>query len=227
MATREVPTGLGLGQHRRRFVVQWIVWVTLAESAAFALAAFVGIIATFTVPDRWVAYGILVSAGAAEGTLLALGQWTAFYRSRAQIPPGQWVGATAFGAAVAWAVIALPTAVGIDLGEAVSTTLLIVLGVVALLAVPVLQSLVLGRHRQGAAKWVIITLVSWGVSLGWLAAPFFFVDAATEITTLFIVFAVAGLGMALTASVVSGLWARSLVIPESPLVEARISRPAP
>lgn len=207
---RKLPGELRM--RRRRFIVQWIAWVTLAETAAFALAAFAGIIATFTVPDRAVAYGIIVSAGAVGGTLIGLGQWTAFHRSEAQIPPGPWVGGTALGAALAWSIALLPSLAEFDWSDTQSVFLLIAVGVALLLSIPLMQFFVLRRYRRGAGSWVLINLVAWGIGMLCVLGPLPFINFATPIEVLVVVFALAGLATALTVSIISGLWARPLIV---------------
>lgn len=215
MARREIPREvLALRRQRRRFVGQWVVWVTLAQTAAFALAALVGFITTFTVPDQWIAYGVLVSAGAVQGALLGLGQWTAFYRSAAQIPAGPWVGATVLGGALAWAIALLPGMLELELTETAALLVLAGLAAAVLLVISLPQFLVLQRYRRSAARWVLIVFVAWGLGVALVAAPLPFIDITTPIRTLIVVFAGVGLAAAVTASVVSGFWARSLMIPD-------------
>ena len=74
-----------------------------------------------------------------------------------------------------------------------------------LLSLPVSQYLVLRRHLNGAWRWIPINVLAWSAGLLWTLVPSPFIDEQTPPAVLVIVYAIAGLGMAATVALISGL----------------------
>ena len=80
---------------------------------------------------------MLVGAGAVEGATLGAAQLAGMGARRPD--PRKWIGATALGAALAWAIGLLPSTLGVPLAMPLGMVL-VVAGATALLAsIPVLQ----------------------------------------------------------------------------------------
>ena len=80
-----------------------------------------------------------------------------------------------------------------------------------LISVPVSQYLVLRRHLDGAWRWIPINVLAWSADLLWTLAPSPFIDEQTPPAVLVIVYAIAGLGMAATVALISGLGLRRML----------------
>ena len=131
---------------RDRFLRRWVVSVTLAEAAGFAIPALVGGILSLLAAPAGVVYPAMVLAGACEGVLLGFGQSIGL--GPCYTPDTLASVATAAGAAAAWSIGMLPSSLGgIDMGSPWVIVLTAVLGCVLLLSIPTLQWLVL--RRQG------------------------------------------------------------------------------
>ena len=184
---------------------RWIAWVTAGESLGFAFPVTVGVLtATLGWAER-ATYPVLVVAGLVEGGLLGLCQaqllrhWQILPRRR------DWVVATSAAAAVAWSIGLIPSTMG---GPALTpaTVVLVALGgLTLLLSLPVSQHLVLRRYLDGAWRWIPINVLAWSAGLLWTLVPSPFIDEQTPSAVLVIVYAVAGLGMAATVALISGV----------------------
>jgi len=124
---------------RRSFLRKWVPPVVLGESAGFAVAAMVAVVATAILSDRWVLPAV-IAGGICEGVLLGLGQW-----------------------------------------------------------------LELRRHLSHATWWIVINAVSWIVGVAWTIGPSPFIDASTPVPVLVLAYVVAGVLMATTVAIITGL----------------------
>lgn len=191
------------------FARRWIVRVTIAEAAGFAVAAGVGASLAVTAAPTAIAYPAAVLAGAVEGLALGAGQYSAMRGGR----PGRaaWLGATAGAAAVAWALGMLPSTIGVDL-ESPTTWVLLALGAVLLLAsIPVAQWLVLrAAGRRDAGAWVPVTMGAWALAILWTAAPSPFIDERSPLALVVVLYVIAGVLMAVTVAALTAPLARRL-----------------
>ena len=175
----------------------------LVPVSGFALAATLGL-------DAWAAWALLVVAGAGEGALLGLGQSLALRGSRAQVPVGRWVAATAVAASVAWSIGMLPPTLA-DLGTPLDFTApgtwaaVAVGGLVLLTSIPIAQWPVLrAAGVRRAWRWIPLNMAAWLAGLVFTFLPSPFIDESTPPAMVFAQFAVAGLLMALTVALVTG-----------------------
>jgi hypothetical protein len=189
---------------------RWIGFVVLGEAigflvpvTAFWLGATLGL-------TGWGSWTLLVVAGAGEGALLGLGQSLALRGSRAEVPVGKWIGATAAAASVAWSIgMLLPTSadLGVEVDFAAPGTWAVVGlgGVVLLGTIPLAQWPVLRTAGVPRAwRWIPLNMAAWAIGLVFTFLPSPFVDESTPPALVFAQFAVAGVLMALTVAVVTG-----------------------
>lgn len=175
----------------------------LLPVAGFALAASLGL-------EAWAAWAVLVMAGAGEGALLGLGQSLALRGTRAEVPVGRWVAATALAASVAWSIGMLPPTLA-DLGRpldftAGGTWVAVAIGGLVLLAtIPLAQWPVLrGAGVARAWRWIPLNMAAWAAGLLFTFLPSPLIDESTPPGALFALYAVAGVLMALTVALITG-----------------------
>jgi hypothetical protein len=199
----------GMTEGADGFVRRWIVRVSLAEAAGFAVAAAAGASLAFSGAPASVAYPVAIAAGAVEGLALGAGQYSAMRSGRP--PLAAWLGATAGGAAFAWALGMLPSTLGVELSSPATWVILAVGAVLLLASIPVAQWLVLrAAGRRGAAAWAPVTMAAWAIALLWTAAPSPFVDETSPFALVLALYVIAGLLMAVTVAVVTAPLARRL-----------------
>lgn len=196
---------------------RWVGFTVLGESlgflipvTGFALAATLGL-------DGWAAWALLVVSGAGEGALLGLGQAIGLRGSSAEVPFGRWVAATAVAASVAWSIGMLPPTfadVGVVIDWASPSTWAVVgaAGLLLLATIPLLQWPVLARAGVPRAwRWVPLNMGAWLVGLVFTFLPSPFVDESTPAAMMFLAFAVAGVLMASTVALLTGLGLRRML----------------
>lgn len=194
-----------------RFLPRWVLAVTIGEALGFAVPAVLGITLAQAGAAGTVLYAAAVVAGAGEGALLGLGQWIGFGPAR-PVPRGPWVTATAGGAALAWSIGGLLFLLeDIDWDSWLTRGTAVLGGVVLLAAIPTLQWLMLRQAVPRSAWWIPATMGAWAVALPWTIAPSPVVDETTPPGMLIGVYTGAGLLMALTVALLTGLAARRLV----------------
>ncbi|HEX4817381.1 MAG TPA: nitroreductase/quinone reductase family protein [Nonomuraea sp.] len=188
---------------------RWTRAVTLGESVGFMMPAVAG---AWVAAPGWGMLGIgpllqaamIVLAGAVEGMFLGLAQAYALRTALPEVGTRDWVRATAWGAAIAWTVGALP----IVIGERVlqwSPVVLALLGLMLLAAMGLLQWRLLRRHVRGAFWWVIATAGSWLVGLGVFALVTTPLWQEGQPAWLIVAIGVlGGVGMAATVAVLTG-----------------------
>jgi hypothetical protein len=191
------------------FARRWILRVTVAEAAGFAVAAGVGASLAVTAAPTAVAYPAAVLAGAVEGLALGVGQYSAMRGGRPR--RAAWIGATAGAAAFAWALGMLPSTIGMDFSSP-TTWVLIGFGAVLLLAsIPVAQWLVLrAAGRRDAAAWIPVTMGAWALAMLWTAAPSPFIDEGSPFALVLVLYVLAGVLMAVTVATLTAPLARRL-----------------
>lgn len=194
---------------------RWVGFVVAGESlgflipiSGFALTAALGF-------EAWAAWVLLVVTGAGEGALLGLGQSLALRGSRAAVPVGTWVAATAVAASVAWSIGMLPSTLadlGVEVDWAAPGTWAVVgvAGLVLLATIPVAQWPVLAGSVARAWRWVPLNMAAWLVGLTFTFLPSPFIDESTPGGITFALFAVGGVLMATTVAVITGLGLRRM-----------------
>lgn len=195
---------------------RWTGFVVAGESLGF-LAPTAGFAAATTADlGPWAAYALLIALGSVEGVLLALGQAAGLRGTRGQVPLLPWVTATAAGAALAWSLGMLPSTlmgvgVPVDVTQAATWALLAPGALMLLSAIPVAQWIVLRRTLPRAWRWIPLGMAAWLAGLVFTLLPGPFVDATTPTPVLVISFVGAGVAMATTVAVLTGLGLRGIL----------------
>lgn len=187
---------------------RWVVATTSGELAGFAIPAIVGATVTSSGVGQGASMALLVLAGVGEGTVLGWAQSRMLRRELPELRTGDWIRATAAGAAVAWSIGMLPSTLSaqlLDLWPPLLAGLGVVAGVALLATIGVAQWLVLRRHVDGSGVWVLANAVAWVVGLAVVFAAIAIApsDAAVVIAVFGVV---GGLGMGLTVALVTGLF---------------------
>ncbi len=194
---------------RTTFLGRWVLAVTAGEATGFMIPAAAGGILALAAAPAWLAYPVMIGAGACEGALLGLGQSVGFGPS--VVPRRLWVAATAAGAAVAWSIGMLPSTIaGFDPANPWMLPGIVIGALLLLVSIPTLQWLVLRRVIPRALRWVPINAGAWAAGILWTLAPSPFIDERTPAPALFASYAVAGLLMALTVAAMTGPAARRI-----------------
>lgn len=189
---------------------RWVGLMVVGEGMGFLVPVTGFWLASALALGGWAAWTVLVVAGAGEGALLGLGQSLALRGTRAAVPVGRWVAATAVAASVAWSIGMLPPTLD-DLGRpldfaAPATWIAVGVGGLVLLAtIPVAQWPVLRAAGVPRAwRWIPLNMSAWLVGLVFTFLPSPFIDESSPPAVVFALFAVGGVLMALTVALVTG-----------------------
>jgi len=181
-------------------LLRWVLAVSVAESLGFVVPAVTGV----ATGGR---YWAMVAAGAVEGLLLGAGQ--VIGAGPRVLPAARWIVATGIGAAIAWSIGMLPSVVTLQWTDPPVVAGVVCAAVIALVAMPVLQWVATG-FRWGLGAWIPVSAGAWAVGLVWTAVPSPFVDERTPISVVVLIYAAAGVLMATTVAVLTGLAVRRL-----------------
>lgn len=146
---------------------RWLVVVSLAELAGFAVPASLG--AATATASPWIGTPTLVAAGCLEGLLLGSGQAWCLRRTVPGFASRGWIRATVAGAALAWCIGVLPSLAHgwwSDWPVALLAPVAVVLGTALLLSIGTAQALSLPRNAAGKRAWVLTTAAGWAAGLG-------------------------------------------------------------
>lgn len=196
---------------------RWFLLVTAAESVGFLIPVAGMAITPSIGASAWLTPVAMAVFGAGEGAMLGLGQATALRGTRVEVPPARWVIATAGAAALAWLLGMMPSTLhdlGADFGNPLLWAALAVGGVILLLSIPTAQYLVLRETGvPGALWWIPVNVGAWMLGLTFTMLPMPLIDESTPAASMAVVFAVAGVCMAATVALITGLWWRSRAKP--------------
>jgi hypothetical protein len=99
----------------------------------------------------------------------------------------------------------LPSTLG-DLDRSVGTVVLVGIGGLILLSsLPVAQYFVLRDHIRRAVLWIPINMVAWLLGITWTLLPSPWVDQSTPNGTLILIYGIAGICMAATVALITGV----------------------
>jgi hypothetical protein len=136
--------------------------------------------------------------------MLGAAQADCLYRWRVLPARRWWIVATSVGAAVAWSLGMLPST--FDLRWTAATAVVAgVGGLILLTSLPLAQYFVLRDHVRRAARWIPINIAAWLLGIAWTLAPSPVVDESTPTGALIMIYSIAGLCMAATVAVVTGM----------------------
>ena len=184
---------------------RWVLVVTVGEAVGFTVPAAVGVAVTAASSEPAVSLVAMVLAGSVEGAILGTAQADCLYRWRVLPVRRRWIVATSLGAAVAWSLGMLPSTLGGLHWSAATVVALGIGGLILLASLPLAQYLVLRDHVRQAVRWIPINMAAWLLGISWTLLPSPWIDQSTPTATLILVYGVAGLGMAATVAVITGL----------------------
>jgi hypothetical protein len=202
---------------------RWVVATTCGELAGFAIPAIVGATAASANVGQRASMALLVLAGVGEGTVLGWAQSRMLRRELPELRTGDWIRATAAGAAVAWTIGMLPSTFSrqfVELWPPLLVVLGVLAGVVLLATIGFAQWLVLRRHVDRSGSWVVANALAWVAGLAVVFAAIGIAPGDSPI--LIAAFGVlGGLGMGLTVALVTGLFLVRLLDRAKPAVSHR------
>jgi hypothetical protein len=186
------------------FFRRWVACTIAGEAAGFTVAAALAATQDLTqMPE----FAVLLGAGALEGALLGRGQ--AMAMSRLQLPQAVlrlWPVATSVAAVVAWSIGLIPGSLHRLAWTSWSAWLLAAVLILVLLAsVPTAQFMLLRTALPTAGRWVRFNAVAWMLGLSWTFVPVALVKPNTPVVSEIGVYAIAGILMATTVAIVTGL----------------------
>jgi len=184
---------------------RWVLVVTVGEAVGFTVPAAVGVAVTAASLEPAVSLVAMVLAGLVEGANFGTAQAECLYRWGVLPGRRRWIVATSLGAAVAWSLGMLPSTLGGLHWSAATAVALGVGGLILLASLPLAQYLVLRDHVRQAARWIPINMAAWLLGIASTLLPSPWIDQSTPTATLAVVYGVAGIGMAATVAVVTGL----------------------
>jgi hypothetical protein len=185
-------------------LTRWVLVVTLGEAVGFSVPAAVGVTVTGASWGPLATLIAIVLAGSVEGAILGAAQADCLYRWRVLPARRWWVVATSVGAAVAWSLGMLPST--FDLRWTAATVVGAgVGGLLLLTSLPLAQYFVLRDHVRRPALWIPINIAAWLLGIAWTLAPSPVVDQSTPAGALILIYGIAGLCMAATVAIVTGV----------------------
>lgn len=185
-----------------------MVATTCGELAGFTIPAIVGATATSAGVGQSASLVLLVLAGVGEGAVLGWAQSRMLRRELPELRTGDWIGATAAGAGVAWTIGMLPSTFGgqsLELWRPLLITLGVLAGLALLATIGFAQWLVLRRHVDRSGVWVVANALAW---IAGLVVVFTAIGVAPGDSPVLIAAfgVVGGLGMGLAVALVTGLF---------------------
>jgi hypothetical protein len=193
--------------------LRWVLVVTLGEAIGFMVPAAVGAAMAAAEWGKLPTLIVMVLAGSVEGAVLGTAQADCLYRWRVLPLRRRWIAATSLGAAVAWSLGMLPSTLG-GLNWTAGTVVLIGIGgLILLTSLPLAQYFVLRDHLRRALLWIPINMVAWLLGIAWTLAPSPWVDQSTPTGALILTYSIAGLCMAATVAVITGVGMIRLLSP--------------
>ena len=113
---------------------------------------------------------------------------------------------TSAAAAVAWSIGLLPSSIPqIPWSSPATWLVAAVLGAALLLSIPTAQYPLLRTAIPTVRRWIWVNALAWLLGISWTFAPSPLVDASTPIFAMIGIYAVAGVLMAVTVAVITGL----------------------
>lgn len=186
-------------------LTRWVLLVTLGEAVGFCVPAAIGVAMSAASWGPLVTVLAMVLAGSVEGAALGLAQADCLHRWGVLPVRRRWVLATSVGAAVAWSLGMLPSVLG-GLNWTFATIVAAGIGALILLtSLPIAQYVVLRDHARRPVLWIPVNMVAWLVGISWTLLPSPWVDQSTPPGLLILICGIAGLCMAATVAVITGL----------------------
>jgi hypothetical protein len=188
---------------------RWVAAVSAGEALGFLIPAIVGASLAVTDSSTSIVYPSMILAGAAEGALLGTGQAIGLGKARFA-PAWSWISSTAIGAALAWSIGLYPSTFGFDFRMPLAVPIAVIGAALLLSTIPTLQWLVFRHRDRRTALWIPLNIGAWAIAILWTVLPSPFIDGHTPIAVIVAIYSAAGLFMAVTVAMLSGLAMRRL-----------------
>ena len=118
----------------------------------------------------------------------------------------RWPPVTTLAAVVAWSIGLLPSSIpGIPWSSPVTWLVAAALGLVLVVSIPTAQFMLLRKAIHTAGRWIPINAAGWLLGISWTFAVSPLVNPSTPTVALIMIYAMAGVLMAATVAVVTGL----------------------
>jgi hypothetical protein len=186
-------------------LLRWVLLVTLAEAVGFTVPTAVGIVVTGASWGPVATLIALMLAGSVEGAVLGTAQADCLYRWGVLPVRRWWIVATGLGAAVAWSIGMSLFTLGGPSWTAAAVVVVGIGGLLLLTSLPLAQYVVLRDHVKRPVLWIPINMAAWLLGIAWTLAPSPWVDESTPTTALILIYGIAGLCMAATVAIVTGV----------------------
>jgi hypothetical protein len=186
------------------FLRRWVACTVAGEAAGFTVAAAIAATQDLSHAPE---VGFLLAAGALEGALLGKAQAMTMTRLRLPVPVIRlWPVATSVAAVVAWSIGLIPASLArISWSSWTAWLLAAVLVFVLLASIPFAQFMLLRTALPTAGRWVRFNTVAWTLGLSWTFLPPALVRPETPLISEIGIYAIAGVLMASTVALITGL----------------------
>lgn len=192
---------------------RWTAITSVGEFVGFAIPAVVGAVAatrfgnTNTLDANVIMAVVMTLSGACEGALLGLAQWYALRHYLPGLRLRDWAGATAAGAAVAWAIGMLPSTYGdpSTLPRIVLILGALTLGPTLLCSIGFAQYWILKRYLHHAGWWMPASAVAWLLGLAVVFVGMALIPDNATVSLIILLSSLAGFGMGAVAAGISGV----------------------
>jgi hypothetical protein len=186
------------------FIRRWVACTVAGEAAGFTVAAAIAATQDLSHAPE---VAFLLATGAVEGALLGKAQ--AMTMTRLQLPAGiirLWPVATSVAAVVAWSIGLIPGSLArISWSSWVAWLLAGVLLLVFLASIPTAQFILLRTAVPTAGRWIRFNAVAWMLGLSWTFVPPLLVRPDTPVISEIGVYTLAGVLMASTVALITGM----------------------
>jgi hypothetical protein len=186
------------------FLRRWVACTVAGEAAGFTVAAAIAATQDLSHAPE---VAFLLATGAVEGALLGKAQ--SMTMTRLQLPAGiirLWPVATGVAAVVAWSIGLIPASLQLISWSSWAAWLLAAVLVLVLLAsIPTAQFMLLRTAVPRAGRWVRFNAVAWTLGLSWTFVPPALVRPDTPVISEIGVYAIAGVLMASTVALITGM----------------------
>ncbi len=206
--------------NRNKFLIQWVLYSSFGELLGFGFAALSGFFIASVLGYEelmldqypWLPVMIMVFAGFGEGCILGIIQSVPLCKAFPGISKLKWTLLTGAGGAIAWGI---GTWAGPLLSDKYFTSISLVSVFIAILMLIVLAGILgvaqwmeLKKHFTDSWKWILYTIVGWGIGLSITFTGTSIITETTPIAWTLSISLLSGFLMGAAASFVTGLYLR-------------------
>lgn len=206
--------------NRNKFLIQWVLYSSFGVLLGFGFAALSGFfIATvlgyedlMLYQSPWLPVLIMVVAGFVEGCILGIIQAVPLLKAFPLVSKLNWTILTGTGGAIAWGI---GTLAGPVISEKYFTSISFVSVLVAISMLVVLAGILgiaqwieLKKHFADSWKWIVYTIIGWGIGLSISFTGTSIITETTPIAWIITISLLSGFLMGAAAAFVTGLYLR-------------------